>query len=380
MDHTHSAAARRCGGFQPPHCPNQKCRFHRRHRKWPFKRAGFFTRPSDGRRIQVFQCLHCGRRFSTRTFSATYWLRRREMLFRIATMISEGPALRQIARMLGVSHSTVMRHVARLGRHCLLFHHNLMKDHQIREPLVVDGFESFAYSQYHPFHINFAAGSDSWFIYHFTDAPLRRKGSMTRVQKVRREELEHIYGRPDPKAVEKSMAALVCPLLKRVADSEVVIHSDDHKAYPRAFRRLAREDPRAPEIDHRITSSKARRTRRNPLFPVNLADLLARHASANHRRETIAFSKTRQAAMERAAVFTVWRNCIKRRAENGPAESAAMYVGVLDRLLTWRRGLRGRLFPGHARLPQEWVEYYWRRIKTAVYEDRQVAHICFYAA
>ncbi len=122
-----------------------------------------------------------------------------------------------------------------------------------------------------------------------------------------------------------------------------------------------------------------RRTQRNPLFPVNLADLLLRHGSANHRRETIAFSKQRQAAMERMAIFTVWRNCIKRRRENGPRESAAMRVGVLDRLLSWRQVLRRRLFPGHADLPEAWADYYWRRVKTAIYGERQSEHTCRYA-
>ncbi|MFN8588726.1 MAG: hypothetical protein U0704_13110 [Candidatus Eisenbacteria bacterium] len=43
---------------------------------------------------------------------------------------------------------------ARLGRHALLF----MAEHRpkgpLDEPLVIDGFESFAYSQYHPLHLN----------------------------------------------------------------------------------------------------------------------------------------------------------------------------------------------------------------------------------
>lgn len=319
---------------------------------WRFKRAGFFLRPSDRRRIQTFQCLHCRRKFSTRTFSTTYWLRRRDLYPHIASMICEGPALRQIARILGVSHATVGRHVARLGRHCLLFHHTLMQRVVLREPLVVDGFETFEYSQYFPFHINFATGSDSWFHYHFTDAPLRRKGRMTPHQKRRRAELEHLHGRPDPKAVERSMAALVRPLLKMVPNETVVLHSDDHKAYPRALKCLRREDPDCPSIDHRITPSTARRTKKNPLFPVNLADLLARHSSANHRRETIAFSKRRQ---------------------------AAMYIGLLDRMLTWRQVLRRRLFPHRAQLPEEWADYYWRRVKTAVLQDRQTEHTCVYA-
>jgi hypothetical protein len=131
-----------------------------------------------------------------------------------------------------------------------------------------------------------------------------------------------------------------------------------------------------PGIDHRVTSSKERRTMRNPLFPVNLADLLLRHASANHRRETIAFSKRHQAALERLAVTLVWRNYIKKRRENGPPESAAMWLGLLKRLLTWQDVLRWRLFPAHAELPEPWVAYYWRRVRTAVFGDRQAVHAC----
>jgi transposase-like protein len=372
--------SRRRGGFQPPHCPNPACDFHRPRTDWPFKRSGFFTRPADGRRIQTFQCLHCRRKFSARTFATDYWLKRRELLALIATMISEGPGLRQIGRMLHTTHATVGRHAARLGRHCLLFHCNLLHEFKLREALVVDGFETFEYSQYYPFHINFAVGAQSWFTYHFTDAPLRRKGAMTAAQKLRRAELESQYGRPDPKALARGMAALLRPLIPRVADTTLVLHSDDHPAYPPALRRLSREEKDCPRFDHHVTSSKERRTRQNPLFPVNLADLLARHGSANHRRETIAFSKRRQAAMERAAAFTVWRNCIKRRAENGPPKSAAMHVGLLDRLLTWRQVLRRRLFVGHAPLTPEWADYYWRRVKTAVYGNRQTCHACRYAA
>jgi hypothetical protein len=128
-----------------------------------------------------------------------------------------------------------------------------------------------------------------------------------------------------------------------------------------------------------VTSSLERRTRSNPLFPVNLADLLIRHASANHRRETIAFSKRRQGALERLAVFTVWRNCIKRRQENGPRESAAVGLGYLKRLLNWRDVLRRRRFPRRVDLPQPWKDYYWRRIKTAALGSHQTTHSLRYA-
>ena len=368
------------GGFHPPCCPNPCCRFHIARPGWHFVRDGHHIRSSDHRHFQYFRCRACGRRFSPPTFSTTYWLRRRDLLLPIASLLCEGAALRQIARALGTSHTTVARHAARLGRHCLLFHRELLRDWAIPEPLVIDGFESFEFSQYFPFHANLAAGAESWFLYHFTDSPLRRKGSMTPFQRRRRTELEETLGRPDPKAIELGIAALLDPLVRGLpAGSSLILHSDDHPAYPRALRRLRREGRSPVRIRHRTISSLERRTKSNPLFPVNLADLLIRHASANHRRETIAFSKRRQGALERLAVFAVWRNCIKRRRENGPRESAAMWLGRLSRLLSWRDVLRRRRFPKHGDLPQPWGDYYWRRVRTAALGARQTTHKLRYA-
>jgi hypothetical protein len=270
----------------------------------------------------------------------------------------------------------VARHLARLGRHCLLFHSRLLKDLPLTEPLVIDGFESFEYSQFFPFHANLAVGASSWLLYHFTDSPLRRKGRMTEGQELRRAELEARLGRPDPKAIERAVASLLRPWVERATRaSPLVLHSDDHPAYVRALRRLGRRGV----VRHKVTSSKARRTRSNPLFPVNLTDLLLRHGCANHRRETIAFSKRRQGALERLAVFMVWRNCIKKRSENGRAETAAMAAGVTSRPLEWREVLRRRLFPGREGMPGRWREYYWRRVKTPVLGTAQAVHACRYA-
>ncbi len=370
------------GGFRPPCCPNPRCPFHFPHRAWRFVRAGLDLR-IDGRILQRYRCAHCRRRFSATTFRTSYWLRRPELLLPIARMISEGSGLRQIARVLGTSHTTVARHVARLGRHCLLFHLRQMRGFTLCEPLVIDGFESFEFSQYFPFHANLAVGAHSWFLYHFTDSPLRRKGSMTPFQKRRRAELEHERGRPDPKAVETGIAALLRPFIGPWSSGgPLLLHSDDHPAYRRALRRLRVENlslEKKLTLRHQVTSSTERRTTSNPLFPVNLADLLLRHSGANHHRETIAFSKRRQAAIERLAVFTVWRNYVKRRREKGGRESAAMWVGLTDRLLVWREILRRRLFPKQAELPEPWGDYYWRKVQTLALGGRQSGHRCRYA-
>jgi transposase-like protein len=375
-------SCRRAGGFQPPHCPNPECPYHRPRPDWHFVRNGRRRRRRDGRRIQDFRCRHCGRYFSTATFSVRYWLRRPELLIPCAKLVTEGAGLRQTARSLGTTHTTVARHIARLARHAWLFHRQVLKGAALHEPLVADGFESFVFSQYHPFHANLAVGARSWFLYHFTHAALRRKGAMTAAQRRKRAARERDQGRPDPKAVELAMAALLDPLVTLLPPGAALeLHTDDHPAYPRSLARLRRARPDCPQILHRVTSARKRRTQKNPLFPVNLADLLLRHGSANHRRETIAFSKRLRAALERLAVFLVWRNYVKKRREKatGPEQTAAMAAGVCKQPLAWRQVLRRRLFPQHVQLPAPWAAYYEQRVKTVARGMVELRRECRYA-
>jgi hypothetical protein len=132
--------------------------------------------------------------------------------------------------------------------------------------------------------------------------------------------------------------------------SRVTLRTDEHQAYPQAMRRLNYRG-----FDHELTSSKAIRTPMNPLFPVNLADLLLRHSSANHKRETIAFSKRRQGALYRAAIWTVWRNYVKSTSENRKDPPPGVSIGVIKRRLTPGEILRERLFPSRLRL-SSWLK------------------------
>lgn len=347
-------------GWVPPHCPNPKCLyFNVLDKQWPYKRKGCYPRRCPPKRIQRFTCLACGRHFSLQTFSTSYWQKRPELIPWIISMVVGCMGNRQIARALGCSPSTVAHHIARLGRHCLLFQaSDLLRVLPVGD-VVIDGFESFEFSQYFPFHHNIAVEVDTGYILYHTDSVLRRKGRMTSYQKRRRKELECVYGRPDPHAVEKGIRELL-EVISRGCRS-LTVRSDDHRAYPRAMRRLP------CEFDHRITSSKERRDQRNPLWEANLVDLMIRHSTGCHKRETIAFAKRRQSSAEKLTIFQVWRNYVKRRWENGPDESAAMAKGLTDRRLTFKDLLVRRLFPGHIDLPSRWKDYYKRRIKTVAF-------------
>jgi len=351
--------ARLASAFVPPHCPQPRCVFHRNPLGWRFKRDGFYTRRARPRLIQRYRCSHCRRSFSSQTFSPTYWLRRPDLLLPLYHGLLNCSGHRQLGRAHEISPHTVATHQRRLASQALLFLEKHRPPGPPRETLVVDGFESFERSQYHPFHANLAVGARSHFLYAFTDAELRRKGRMTSRQRRRRAELEERFGRADPKAIEREVAELLRLVLR--APGEVGVHSDEHPAYPRAFRRVARE---GIAVRHTTTSSKRARTTGNPLFPVNRMDLLIRHESANHKRETIAYSKRRQSAMERLALFAVWVNFQKSRSEKRRDATPAEVLGLVDHKLSTREIYRERLFSTRIALPERMRKYAERRTPT----------------
>ena len=357
----------------PPHCPNPECRYHRPHNGlWRYVRNGFYTRRAAPQRIQRYRCVTCRRQFGDQTFSTSYWLRRPDLLLPVFHRLLGCSAFRQIAREHRVSPETIARMSARLGRHCLLFHEKNRPQGPLREPLALDSFESFEWSQFHPTSYHVAVGQGSHFFYGFTESECRRRGTMTEGQRRRRAELEQRLGRPDPRSIEVEVAALLAIVASRPQSLE--LHTDAHKAYPRAIRRTGHLT-----VDHRPISSRAARTIRNPLFPVNLLDLLLRHCGSNHKRETIAASKRRASAVERMLVFLVWRNWVKSFSERERGASPAMRLGLVSRRLEPEEILAQRLFPSRVDLPVRWQAYYWRTTMTRTI-PRCALHALKYAA
>ena len=341
----------------PPHCPRSDCRFHRSSQGWSWTRHGSYVRQASPQRIPRFRCGECGHTFSSQTFAPDYWLKRPDVLRETAERLLACSGYRQIARSLRCAHTTVMRHAARLGRHALLYLWLHRPRGPLTEALVGDGFESFAYSQYSPCHLNLVVGAESHYCYAFTHSELRRKGRMTEGQKRHRVRLEAEFGRPDPKAIEKEMALAL--ELAVPEPQAVCFRSDELEAYPRSLKRLPEHT-----FHHERTSSLEARTAGNPLFPVNRFDLQLRHNSANHKRETIAFSKRHQSVTERGAWLIVWQNFAKQFSERHGGGTPAMRLGLRDRPIPIAEILEQRLFPDRVQLPEKWARYYRGEVPT----------------
>src|SRR5690349_13663798 len=174
----------------PPFCPNEKCRFHRSDRHlWRFVKLGFYRRTIRPFVVQRYRCDTCRRTFGDQTFRVTYWLHRPGLLVPVFWRVNACSGFRQIAREARCSPTTVARHSDRIGRHALLFHELLRPKGQLTEPLALDSFVSFEYSQYFPTSWHVAVGQQSHFFHGFTESECRRSGTMTRRQRARRAQL-----------------------------------------------------------------------------------------------------------------------------------------------------------------------------------------------
>ena len=118
-----------------------------------------------------------------------------------------------------------------------------------------------------------------------------------------------------------------------------LVRSDDHRTYPEALRRVA------GRIVQEITPSRQLRDRHNAWFEINLLGSWIRHSRANHKRQTPAWAKRRQASAARLAILTAHRNgmCSRREKQrNGP--TPAMRKGLLARRLEVSDVREKRLF------------------------------------
>jgi transposase-like protein len=354
--------------FSPPFCPWRDCTEHRRRAGgYRFRRHG---RYATRRRPHVprFRCAACRRTFSRQSFGVSFYLKRPELLAPVAAGLQAGSAHRQLARTLGCAPSTVTRLSARLGRHALLLTARALADLQgsLAEPVVLDHFETFEFTQDFPLGIATAVGRRSWFVYALDPAPHARSGARSpmQVRRLRRRPRRALRG-----GYEASSTRVMEVLLGLASPGRALdLVGDGHPAYDRAAERLATLGPirlrrfpnprRGPKGSPR---SPAARARDRALFPADALHALLRHSLAHHRRETIAFGRRLNALMERLFLAIVWRNFVKRRSERSrDPGSAAMRVGLTAERWSWRRVLARRLFPDRESLHPVWLQLYRR--------------------
>jgi transposase-like protein len=353
--------------FRPPFCPRKNCTHHIQPNGFRFRWHGSYP-TARGVRVRRFRCLHCRSTFSRRSFSVTYYLKRPELLRPVAAGLQAGSGHRQLARTLGCAPSTVTRLSARLGRHALLLQCRALAalEGQLGEPIVLDHFETFEFTQDLPLGVATAVGARSWFVYALDPAPHARTGRRSPTQERRRKRRARRPRRGGYLGSATRTLDRVLPLCP--PDHPLHLVSDGHPAYDRAVEEHPRSEairlerhpnpPRRPKGSPRSARAIARD---RAMFPVDLLHGLLRHSLAAHKRETIAFGRRLNAIVERLFLTAIWRNFVKGVSERrNDRTTPAMRLGLTDRPWKWERVLGRRLFPDRERLDGVWLELYRR--------------------
>ena len=294
----------------PEFCRNPSCPHHHPTTEsdspvW-YVRHGYHSTKAHGA-VQRFRCTACGTTCSTQTFSIHYWTHRVVDIEHIEKMIGNCAGQRQIGRAIQASGRLVKNRCQRLARNYLAIYAEAACDHLIHESCAFDGFESFVRSQYFPVNMNILIGSETLAVYGVTGSVMRRKGRMTAAQKEFRAKID-AHWKPKRGALLSSCVRLFCALTDRVdlgpRKHPWTLWTDEHQAYPRALNQvpILREALDCGRMRHCTVSSRAARTGRNLLFPVNYIDREIRKDLADHVRETVRFPREMNMAMQRLII------------------------------------------------------------------------------
>ncbi len=243
---------------------------------------------------------------------------------------------------------------------------------RVDEPIVLDHFETFEFTQDYPFGVATPVGAVSWFVYGLDPAPHARTGTRSLIQEGVRLARPRRASRGGYAGSTRRTLDLLLPLGN--PGRPLRLRSDGHPAYDHAVathrdrdrlrlerypnpRRGPKGSPRSPEA----------RVRDRAMFPVDLLHKILRHSLAHHRRETIAFGRRLNAVMERLFLAAVWRNFIKRRSERRPqSRTPATLLRLSEDPWTWKRLFSRRLFFRRERLPGSWSILYRRLWTTPI--------------
>jgi IS1 family transposase len=349
----------------PPYCPNEKCRWHdpeiaaregrfhghgsRPIARFPYKSPRFF-------------CTKCRRAFTISFFDLSYRDRVKDTYEEIFDLRIGAATKAYIARLLGVSRSTVEQRLIKLSRWCLL---RMAKDQDeltIKESVAYDGLENFSFSQYDPNNINHVVGRESYYCYDLNFAPLNRKGRMSHRQKRRLKAIEEKCFRYPGNAIETSSLRVLSRVLEK-SEGNLELHTDNHYAYRRALQKTS-----GCKLTHVITSSKITRNYRNRLFAINHMDMLSRHHLSDFKRETIAFAKTSISMVESFLLLAAYKNymrtCFLKPNKVDPLasqQSPAMRVGVSKKVLSFRDFFSTRITKHQLKLNEDWLLFFERK-------------------
>lgn len=325
--------------FRPPRCPYRECPRHLDPHPGFAVAHGFYAPRCRSHLVPRFKCRSCGRTFSRQTFRMDYRDHRPDLNPMLLMLITSGVGLRQSARLLALSNRCTELKFRKLARHLRRLNLTLRAPVSGSLHLQFDEFESYEAERTGcPVSIPFLIERASRFLVWSEAAPIRPHGRMTDQRRARFERWERRFGRRRDLSRRAAVRTLArgAALLER--GTPVVLETDLKASYA-GMARSAFCDRR---LIHLRYSGKLERDSKNPLFPINHAEAMARDLVGRLRRKSWLVSKKRRYLELALQAYAAVRNFVRRRF-NWDARTPAQVLGFASRpfrfseLLTWRQ-------------------------------------------
>jgi len=314
--------------FLPSHCPFPACDHHQVEAGFRFQRHGSYRRRQDGRCVQRFRCLACGRRFSAQSFRLDYRQQKARINVPLLGCLVSKVSHRQTARILRIDRKTVHRRLRLWGPAMRRWHEAFLARARRAGGLIgsysFDELETFEGDRrLRPLTVPVLIHRKSRFLISFDVADLPARGGLSPLDRERKQRAENLRGRRrsgSKTAVERCLIEL-----KSVHAPKVPIElvTDRKQSYPP----LVRKHFPLRGAFVREYSTTVRNTL-NPLFPINHTLAMMRdHVSRLVRRSWCASQRAAE-LKHHLWIWTAWRNYVRPRFNRTPHQSAASFLGL----------------------------------------------------
>lgn len=322
--------------FDPERCPWRSCARHADPSPGFFVRYGSYRSRVSPFRIPRFRCRTCGRTFSYQTFQLEYRLRKTRFDEVLLRDFASGVSLRQSARTLGLSLSTVEARFVLFGRHCLDAQENVLAEWRPKGNFQFDEIETFEHHRtLKPLTVGLLVSGDSGFLVETAVGRLRSRAGASEKSRKRREVFEAREGRRPNES-----RAVVRACLGRLGEGgpwDLV--TDKKPLYGRVVGEILREDPALGV--HWTVSGRGSKGPTSPLFWVNHTAAKVRYGMARLIRRSWCASKKRERLRMHLAIYWMWHNAWRWKT-NKVRHTPGMEEGLWNRRLSLRELLGWR--------------------------------------
>lgn len=325
--------------FQPPRCPFRHCSQHLTPTPRFFVKKGFYRPLCRSQPVPRFRCRTCRRTFSRQTFRADYRDHKPALNARLFLLLASGIGLRQSARILGLSLRCLELKTRKIARHLRRLGINLARPLRGQVAFQFDELETYeGRRNTRPLSVPLLIERDSRFVVWAESAPIRPHGRRSAARERAIQQDERRFGRRKDLSRRSALRTLRRGAALCAQDAEVHVSTDEKPSYPG----LLAEAFGTRLVEHAQTNSELARGTWNPLFPINHTEAMARDLMGRLRRDSWLVSKKRRFLDLGLALWSAYRNFVRRRF-NHDESSPAELLGFVPRrltpgeLLSWRQ-------------------------------------------